>query len=128
MKSLFLLALLIASPTYALDCETAKTDLDIAQCELRALEKEDAAVATELQRVQAIFLQPDVREEDRLDALKAIEAAQNAWEAFREVDCQAVYAMNATGTIRHPAYAMCLRFHSKQRLMQLKELSERGSY
>lgn len=125
---LLLLLFSVALPTHALDCESAKTDQEIAQCELLELENDDAKVGAELQRVRAIFLEPSVRKSDREDALKAIEAAQKSWEAFREADCQAVYAMNASGTIRHPAYAMCLRYHSKQRLLQLKELSERGSY
>lgn len=112
------LLVLCAWPIAALDaagCGDAVSDAEINECFNADLARADEAVDRAYRRVLAELEAPATSE-----ARDAVVRAHRHWHAFREADCDAVFAFNQGGTVRLPAYAMCMTAHAQQRQEQLE--------
>ena len=54
------------------------------------------------------------------DAAETLRAAQRAWIAYRDAECQRLYVANSEGTIRSVVYASCLNEMTARRAIDLR--------
>jgi uncharacterized protein YecT (DUF1311 family) len=96
--SLFLLAPGLASADASLECnEGASSQVEIADCMAQTEARVDAAVATALSFASASATDLDEVTEREV-ALPALEAAQAAWVAYRDAQCEFVGATFGGGS------------------------------
>jgi uncharacterized protein YecT (DUF1311 family) len=107
-------ALCCAGNAIASDChQTAKTQREIEDCAKMQMENTSA----ELQRLYAKYLGTLVGE-DRDRLMKA----QQAWEQYRDLDCQAAYGTYAGGTMAGAEFAACKAHLTTERVAELKRI------
>jgi len=118
MMRRFLLALLLLAPAAALaeDCADADGDLERMNCLFEVYETEDARLNAVWPRVIAEHPSGG----DRDAHAQEIRAAQRAWIAFRDADCEAA---SKVGIPRYWAQnrATCLIAHTRARIRALQE-------
>jgi len=97
-----LLAVAGVSPAAAQipDCAAAKSQADLTACADREYHKSDAALNQAYARLKAKFPDPKVQE--------TLVAAERAWIAYRDRECEFETGGTADGTIHPMLLALCL--------------------
>lgn len=95
-----------------IDCENARTTLEINQCAKMELESAQAKLAEYL---QASF----ERHADDPELVAAIKTAQEDWQAYLTSHCDAVYKHWRDGTIRGVMSLSCKTKLTKQRTHEI---------
>ena len=101
------------------ECGQFISDADIIDCVTQESEGADASLDDAL---SSLLGELESQGQDDPNALKAQELlvrAQNQWTAFRKTDCDARFAINQGGSVRIPAYQLCMTDHAQQREQQL---------
>jgi uncharacterized protein YecT (DUF1311 family) len=121
--SKYLLALFLYATSYcavAQDaCEKAHTTPEINACARKELDLADVALNSMYQSVLTQLTQASKDEPESGEAKLQLIAAQREWVRFREHDCQAIFTLWRTGTIRTLQYLTCMQMHAEQRTKQL---------
>ena len=108
------------------DCASAVTQFDLNECAYAEFEAADA----ELNRAYAAAVEA-AREAEEYEpgAEDRLRAAQRAWVAFRDLDCEAVApATPGAGSMQPMAYAGCLAGLTDQRAYDLWAYAEAQGY
>ncbi len=122
-----LVTMLASRDASALDCANAITTPDINECVAIEKDKVEVKLNETYQRVLAFLDNSDpLIKEDAAKAKMKLKEAQRAWITFREADCDAVYAYNASGTIRTVMWIGCMQTHAEQRIAELNSFMEGG--
>lgn len=124
-RALLFLALLLASLANAeeaadLDCENALTTRDMEQCIAIESDKAEAALNQTYQRLVKQLTHPDTEHENYTEYRKKLLDAQRAWIKFRDADCDALYALNSSGSMRNIVYLSCKQQRAEQRTKELE--------
>nr|WP_255784065.1 lysozyme inhibitor LprI family protein [Lysobacter chinensis] len=104
-----------------IDCAQASATMEIDICMSREYERADVELNTSYKRLRAQLQ----RFEDEFDCAactgmsEMLVEAQRHWIAFRDRDCDAVYAHAADGSGRNQALLECLIEHTRTRTRQL---------
>lgn len=110
---IYLSTLLVAGPALAQDCGEASSQSSLNECANRALKKTDAAL-------NAAYKEISGRLRDDRQGKGRLVAAQRAWIAFRDAECNFSTGNTVNGSI-HPMLALqCHDALTKARLEQLK--------
>ena len=96
-------------------CRTDATTADIANCLWKTWQREDG----ELNRYYAI-----VQKHLRPDELNDLRRSEEAWIAFRNLNCKAEKALYDGGTAVGPVYNACMEAMTRHRLKELKTMYE----
>lgn len=128
MKKYRLLALaLTLLPLYAVaadPCDTAVSDPDINECAAQEYSRVDGILNTTYKKVLADLKASGKEYPDALKARQELIKAQRLWVSFREADCNAIFTLHQSGTIRVLMYHSCMTSHSEQRIKELKEFNQ----
>jgi len=118
-------AILSSGEAVALDCSKAFTTPDMNECARIEQEKVEAELNATYKRALAFLdgRDPPIKEDAARAKAKLIEA-QRAWITFRESDCEAVYSLNSSGTIRTLMWIGCMRSRAEQRIKELNRLMD----
>lgn len=120
-----LLLALTTGAASALDCAEAITTPEINECaaiEQQAVEKRlNAAYRKVLAYLDSA--EPAIADDAARARARLVEA-QRAWIRFREADCDALYELNASGTIRTVLWIGCMQSHAERRIEQLDDFME----
>lgn len=120
-------ATLLADEASALDCAQAITTPEINECASIEQQEVETQLNATYQKVLAFLDQADpLIKDDAARAKAKLMEAQRTWIKFREADCDAVYNLNASGTIRNVMRIGCMQAHGKQRIGELNGLIEGG--
>lgn len=104
-----------------IDCDRASATMEIDICMSREYERADAELNDRYKRLRAQLQ----RFEDEVECVacsgmsRMLVEAQRHWIAFRDRDCDAVYAHAADGSGRNQALLECLIEHTRTRTRQL---------
>lgn len=126
LRSLFLAILLCSVNAFAddgadVDCSNAITTMEVDICASRELEIVETDLNKAYQSLMRGLTKPEPGEEENYAlARKRLLEAQRAWVTFREADCQAQYALHASGTIRNAIYIGCMSERATQRIKELR--------
>jgi uncharacterized protein YecT (DUF1311 family) len=103
MVRLALFSLLLA-PTFALGadggCDIARTTIEMNACVSHEVDLADAEMNRYLDAVRAAYAKDDA-------TLSALEKAPDAWAAYKDAHCKAVYVLNRSGTVRGSQMLSC---------------------
>lgn len=118
--------LVFAQSEPQVDCTAPQTQADMTICASRDYDTADKALNTEYQAVRKILTERDSSASDEADkgAAKALLAAQRAWIAYRDANCEAVGYQARGGTLEPMLVASCLAEMSRKRAEELKSLAE----
>ncbi|WP_313613204.1 lysozyme inhibitor LprI family protein [Agrobacterium sp.] len=118
--------LVLAQSEPQVDCTAPQTQADMTICASRDYDAADKALNTEYQSVRKILAERDSSASDDADkgAAKALLAAQRAWIAYRDANCEAVGYQARGGTLEPMLVASCLADMSRKRAEELKSLAE----
>lgn len=118
--------LVLAQSEPKVDCTAPQTQADMTICASRDYDAADKALNTEYQSVRKILTERDSSASDDADkgAAKALLAAQRAWIAYRDANCEAVGYQARGGTLEPMLVASCLADMSRKRAEELKSLAE----
>ncbi|HMG50827.1 MAG TPA: lysozyme inhibitor LprI family protein [Inquilinus sp.] len=108
--------LLAVLPAAAQDCPDQSQD-GLSRCADTAYKQADAAL-------NATYKQIIERLKDDADTTKSLVAAQRAWIAYRDAECDFITSGAAGGTIRPMLQTMCLEQVTTKRVDELKPLLE----
>ncbi|MDR6287747.1 uncharacterized protein YecT (DUF1311 family) [Inquilinus ginsengisoli] len=108
--------LLAALPAAAQDCPD-ETQSGMNKCAADAYKQADAAL-------NATYKQIIERLKDDADTTKSLVAAQRAWIAYRDAECDFITSGAAGGTVRRMLQTMCLEQVTSRRVDELKPLLE----
>lgn len=101
-------------------CAEAATTLAINSCleeRLKVIEARlDVAYRVLIERLQQLA----TAGEDVTETRRQVAEAQAAWRTFRRADCEAKYAIHASGTIRTVIFLGCMIEHTQQRIAALE--------
>ena len=100
-------------------CEKAYTTPEINACARKDLDRADAALNSMYQSVLTRLTKASKDEPESGEAKLQLIAAQREWVRFREDDCQAIFTLWRTGTIRTLQYLTCMQSHAEQRTKEL---------
>lgn len=100
------------SASAGIDCQNARTTIDINQCAAIELESAQAQLAEYL---QASF----EHHADDPELVAAIKAAQKDWQAYLAAHCDAVYTQWRDGTIRGVMSLSCKTQLTQQRTHEI---------
>ncbi len=114
MRSFFVLILMAAltSAAYADECDNAMDQATMNRCAHQSFEKADA-------ELNAVYKKLQSRKMDDAQAGKLLIAAERAWVAFRDAECEFDAADNIGGSIYPMIYSGCLERLTKARVDQL---------
>lgn len=121
MRYLVLMLTLLSLPAVAQvgpNCDG--NTLEINACMAAELQKVEADLNATYARVVKSLSLPDRPDLPRSAWLVKLRNAQRAWVAFREKNCDAVYELNAGGSIRNMRYLACMRRHADARARELE--------
>lgn len=102
------------------DCANALTTVQMTQCAALDADAAEAQLNTAYQQLLKRLGQPDTATDKFSLMRQKLQVAQRAWIKFRDADCDAVYQVNASGTIRGLAALGCKRAHAEQRTKELQ--------
>lgn len=108
---------------FAIDCAKANTTPEINECAHAEQQKVEQKLNATYQAALNFLDQMDPLVKD--DAVKAkakLIEAERAWIKFREADCDAVFSLNASGTIRTVLRIGCMKSHAQSRIQDLENL------
>jgi uncharacterized protein YecT (DUF1311 family) len=107
------------------DCDSPMTQADMNFCAASDYETADEELNTEYQSVRKVLAERDSSaDEDGEGAVKALLAAQRAWIAYRDANCEAVGFQARGGTMEPLLVSSCLADMSRKRTEELRSLSE----
>ena len=112
---LFLGLILIAALTSAVravECDNAMDQSTMNACADQSFKKADAELNTVYKKLQS-------RKNDDAEAAKLLIAAERAWVAFRDAECEFDAADNLGGSIYPMIYSGCLERLTQARIDQL---------
>jgi uncharacterized protein YecT (DUF1311 family) len=95
--------------------------VEISNCLDDELAKTEVVLNGLYGRVMRELSKPDQSLMTYSNIKKKVIDAQRAWVSFREKDCEAVYELNSSGSIRNIRYISCMRKHAEDRIRELKE-------
>lgn len=108
------------------DCgETAETTIELNDCAKQELDRAEARLNKTWKEVMA-RLAERTDEPDATAAREQLRDAQRTWVKFREQDCQAVYTLWQSGTMRTLLHLGCLSGHADRRTKDLEEWLAEG--
>ena len=106
----------VAQCNKELNCDTAATTFEIAQC--AALAQNNAELRLDAAYQETLGKMEDA--EQAPERQKFIEA-QAAWRAYRDAYCKAVYESYQGGTLRGAAFSGCMKERADSRVFELNE-------
>lgn len=107
------------------DCDSPTTQADMNFCAASDYETADEELNTEYQSVRKVLAERDSSAgEDGEGAVKALLAAQRAWIAYRDANCDAVGFQARGGSMEPLLVSSCLADMSRKRTEELRSLSE----
>lgn len=97
------LFLIVAAPAVAADalCARAGNTIEISECLARSVAEAEETMQQYLAASRARY------QADEPQVVEQLDAAQTAWERYREAHCQAVYQVWVGGTIRGNMFHRC---------------------
>lgn len=108
-----------------IDCASPTTQADMNICASRDYDAADKALNAEYQTVRKILAERDNTANDLgKGAVDALVAAQRAWIAYRDANCEAVGFQARGGSMEPMLVSSCLAEMSRKRAEELKTLSE----
>lgn len=102
----------LAGQPEALDCGNPTTTIDINRCASLELQATEAVMQMYLDASKAHYAEDPV-------VVEAIDGAQDAWLAYRQAHCDAVFATWRDGTIRTLMALDCSRTLTQQRTFEI---------
>lgn len=102
------------------DCANALTTVQMTQCAALDADAAEAQLNAAYQQLLKRLGQPDTATDKFSLMRQKLQVAQRAWIKFRDADCDAVYQVNASGSIRGLAALGCKRAHAEQRTKELQ--------
>lgn len=113
--------LVLSSQTMAVtECGQFISDADIIACVTQESERADTSLDNTLRSLLDELKSQGRENPHALEARELLVHAQDQWAAFRQTDCDARFALNQGGSVRIPAYQLCMTDHAQQREQQLK--------
>ncbi len=112
IAALAMLASPILSASAVIDCEAARTTIEINQCAAMELASAQAELTKYLQASYA-------HHEDDPQLVAAIQASQKDWQAYLTSHCDAVYTQWRDGTIRGVMSLSCKTQLTRQRTHEI---------
>jgi len=107
------------------DCTSPQTQADMTICAGKDYEKADKQLNAAYQKVRKQLAERDkTADESGKGAVDALVAAQRAWVAFRDANCDAFGFQARGGTMEPMLVAGCIAELTDARTKQLKELAE----
>ncbi len=110
----------VAFAAPAPDCANASTTVQMTQCAAQDADAAETRLNAAYQQLVKQLTQPDTATDKYSEMRQKLQAAQRAWIKFRDADCEAVYQVNASGSIRGLAALGCKRAHAEQRTKELQ--------
>jgi uncharacterized protein YecT (DUF1311 family) len=110
--------LLFSAATFASaqdSCDKAYSTPDVNLCARKDLDRAEIALNKTYQSVLAELLTESKNNPDAGEARKRLINAQREWVQFREDDCQAIFTLWRSGTVRTLQYLTCMQNHAEQR-------------
>lgn len=112
---------LACGSAHAIDCKQAITTPDINHCAKQEQLAVEARLNAAYQKTLKSLNEPDTEIEKYSEMKQKLIQAQRAWVKFRDLDCDAVYAFHAGGTIRTVMFLGCMQRHAEQRIKALDQ-------
>lgn len=119
-----LVSVLMCMPAIAfakINCKTAATTPEINECAQIKLQAVEKKLNETYRRVLKSLDRPDEDSESFTQIKKSLVEAQKSWVVFRDKDCDAVYTLHASGTIRTVMSISCMQRHAEKRIKDLSE-------
>ena len=124
--ALLLVAVSVFLPqTAQASCDDAVTTMEINDCAQQEFDKTEAELNRVWKQVMA-HLDELADEPDAVAAKAQLRTAQKTWVNYREQDCQAVYTMHQSGSIRTLMHLGCKTAHADRRTRELSEWLAEG--
>ena len=114
--------LLFSAATFASaqdSCDEAYSTPDVNLCAAKDLDQAEIALNKTYQSVLDELLTESKDNPDAGEARKQLINAQRMWVQFREDDCQAIFTLWRSGTVRTLQYLTCMQNHAEQRTKEL---------
>ena len=124
MQLQLLTVVLICIPNMAnakVDCKNAVTTQDINDCAQIKLAAVEQKLNKTYRQVLMSLDRPDEDSESYSQIKKSLIEAQKSWVVYRQKDCDAVYTLHASGTIRTVMHITCMQRHAEKRIKDLLE-------
>lgn len=99
------------------DCSNANTTVEMTTCQGEAMAAADADLEATLTLLRT-------RLEDRPGAVERLNAAHEAWDVFRQAECNIDYARAYGGTIRGLFYGGCYERLTRARIEQIRLIAQ----
>lgn len=117
-----------ASTAFAQDakvnCAEPQTQMEMTQCAGEDYDKADKELNTEYQKLRKLLAERDkAADENGKGAVDALVAAQRAWVAYRDANCDLTGFQARGGSMEPQIVASCLAQMSRDRTRDLKTLS-----
>jgi len=128
MKTL-LVSVLLLFPLVALAddaCDRAVSDPEINECVARDFERADKALNAAYRKTLSELQAQGKDQPEALEARATLIKAQRLWVEFRENDCDALFTLNQSGTIRTAMYYGCMTSHAQQRTKELEDFGDQA--
>ncbi|MFK0384175.1 lysozyme inhibitor LprI family protein [Agrobacterium sp. NPDC090273] len=109
----------------ALDCTAPQTQSAMTMCAGQDYNKADKELNAEYQKLRRVLAERDkAADAAGKGATEALVAAQRAWVAFRDANCDFHGFQARGGTMEPMLIASCLADMSRERATELRQLSE----
>lgn len=106
------------------NCADPQTQMEMTQCAGEDYDKADKDLNVEYQKLRKLLGERDkVADENGKGAVDALVAAQRAWVAYRDVNCELAGFQARGGSMEPQLVASCLAQMSRDRTQELKTLS-----
>ncbi len=102
------------------DCANASTTVQMTQCAALDADAAEARLNMAYKALVKQLTQPDTATDHYTQMRQKLQTAQRAWITFRDADCEAVYQVNSSGTLRGLAALGCKRQRAEQRTRELQ--------
>lgn len=107
------------------DCKAPETQADMTFCAGKDYDEADSQLNAEYQKVRKQLAARDKSaDESGKGASEALVAAQRAWVAFRDANCDAFGFQARGGTMEPMLVSSCLADMSRKRADELRQLAE----
>ena len=120
LAALFTSCAAVAATEPKLDCANASTTVAMTQCAALDADAAEAKLNAAYKALVKNLSQPDTATDNYTLMRQKLQAAQRAWIKFRDADCDAVYQVNSSGTLRGLAAVGCKRQRAEQRTRELQ--------
>ena len=106
------------------NCTDPQTQMEMTQCAGEDYDKADKDLNVEYQKLRKLLGERDkVADENGKGAVDALVAAQRAWVAYRDANCNLAGFQARGGSMEPQLVASCLAQMSRDRTQELKTLS-----